>query len=106
MKHQKERDALLRLWQHLTPWQRRWLRIQGDAGYAVSRLHRVLVRTDLWLFPPVAFLATYRAMSRLAPPHPMAELGILTASVNAATLVLLLIRPPRRRIQGRQNRRS
>ena len=96
MKHQSEQDALYKIWPYLTPWQRKWLRIQGEVAYGITTVNRWLSRADLWLFPPLAFFAVYRVMSRFIPPHPLAPLAIIGTSFNAATLTLLVIRPPRK----------
>jgi hypothetical protein len=96
MNHQDERNALYEIWPYLTPWQRKWLRMQGEVGYAITRVDKWLSRADLWLFPPLAFFAVYRLMSRSIPPHPLAPLAMIGTSFNAATLTLLLIRPSRK----------
>jgi hypothetical protein len=96
MKRQNEQDALYEIWPYLTPWQRKWLRTQGEVGYGITLVNRWLSRADLWLFPPLAFFSVYRVMSRFIPPHPLAPLAIIGTSFNAATLTLLVIRPSRR----------
>ncbi len=55
-----------------------------------------LYRSDLWLFPPLSFLSTYKATSRFFPVHPIAFDAIMATSFMAATLTLFLIRPPKK----------
>jgi len=97
MKRQDDHDALRRIWPHLSPLQRKWLRIQGDAAYAVDRIGRLISRVDLWLFPPAAFVVVFTALSRLKLKHPLALMTILAISLSAATLTLLLAVPQRSR---------
>jgi hypothetical protein len=67
----------------------RWIRHKTLSG---------LRRVDLWLFPPAAFIACYKAISLIVPAqHPMAFITILGTSFMGATLTLLLIRPPKKR---------
>ncbi len=96
MKGQDERDALRRLWRRLAPWQRRWLRLQGDYAYMLTKFERVLRRIDLWLLPPLAFYAVYRLMAHAVPAHPMADIVVAATAVNAAALTVLIIRPSKK----------
>ena len=59
---------------------------------------KYLVRVDLWLFPPLAFIACYKAISQIVPAqHPMAFVTIMATSFMGATLTLFLLRPPKKK---------
>jgi hypothetical protein len=55
---------------------------------------------ELYIFPPVAFVADYTWMSRIFPHHPISELAILATAFMSMTLTLFLLRPPTRRIKA------
>lgn len=58
------------------------------------KMLNVLRRVDLWLFPPLAFVSSYKAISQIIPAqHPMAFNAVMTTSFMCATLTLLLLRP-------------
>ncbi|MEW6403377.1 MAG: hypothetical protein AB1649_16395, partial [Chloroflexota bacterium] len=61
-----------------------------------QKILTTLYRLDLWLFPPLAFLGTFKATLRLIPTHPIAFYAIMATSFMAATLTLFLIRPPKK----------
>ena len=48
---------------------------------------------ELFIFPPLAFLADYFWMKRIFPIHPISELAILSTAFMAMTLTLFLLRP-------------
>ena len=48
---------------------------------------------ELYIFPPVAFIADYTWMSRIFPPHPVSEMAILSTAFMSMTLTLFMLRP-------------
>lgn len=66
------------------------------------KMLNILRRVDLWLFPPLAFISSYKAISQIIPAqHPMAFNTIMATSFMCATLTLLLLRP-----QNKKNARK
>jgi hypothetical protein len=62
---------------------------------------KYIKRVDLWLFPPAAFIACYKAISQIIPAqHPMAYITNLGTSFMSATLTLLLLRPRCKRFRA------
>jgi hypothetical protein len=60
---------------------------------------KYLIRIDLWLFPPLAFIACYKAVSLLFPSnHPMTYLAIPGTAIMFTAFAMLLLRPPQKRI--------
>lgn len=90
--------AIHELWGHLNPWQRKWLRIQGEVVYLFVISMKVLHRVDLWLFPPAAFYGAYNLAAQQFPPHPMKLIAVLSTAFMFSAFVLLVIRPVRRKI--------
>lgn len=72
--------------------------VAGKICYYASlpRLHGILYRIDLWLFPPLAFFAAYKAMLRFVPVHPISKMTVLTSAFTSAAYALFLLRPPKR----------
>lgn len=57
----------------------------------------VLRRVDLWLFPPLAFVSSYKAISQIIPAqHPMAFNAIMATSFMCTVLTILILRPIRK----------
>lgn len=94
-------EKLLEVWSQLKPWQRKWLRIQGEVVYIVISFVNTIYRVDLWLFPPAAFFAAYNLASQHFPYHPVKMIAVLSTASMLAALVLLILRPRRRRHWGR-----
>ena len=92
-KQQNQLKTISDLWPHLTPWQRKWLRIQGEVIYVAVRLMKFFYRVDLWLFPPLAFISTYLVTSKYFPAHPIKIFAVLSTAFMFLTLTLFLIRP-------------
>lgn len=53
---------------------------------------------ELYIFPPVAFIADYTWMSRIFPPHPISEMAILSTAFMSMTLTLFILRPKRKQV--------
>jgi hypothetical protein len=51
---------------------------------------------ELYLFPPLAFVADYSWMKQVFPNHPISELGIVSSAFMTMTLTLFILRPPKR----------
>lgn len=96
MKNKEQLDDLKKLheiWSQLKPWQRKWLRIQGEVVYVFMVFIGLLYRVDLWLFPPAAFFATYNLAIQNFPDHPIKMIAVLSTAFMCAALVLMIIRP-------------
>lgn len=89
--------AISELWPHLKPWQRKWLRLQGEVIYVFVIFLHFIYRVDLWLFPPLAFISTYIVTTKYFPEHPVKLYAVLSTAFMFSTLTLFLIRPPKRR---------
>ena len=96
MKKNDQLKTMHELWGRLKPWQRKWLRIQGEVVYGYVLFMKLLVRIDLWFFPPLAFFASYNLAVQNFPEHPARMIAVLCTSFMCAALTLLLIRPARR----------
>lgn len=94
MKMQKDPlKTIHEIWPHLKPWQRKWLRIQGEVIYGFMIFINILYRMDLWLFPPLAFFSAYIITSKYFPPHPIKIFAVLSTAFMFSTLNLFLLRP-------------
>jgi len=93
MKKKQSLSTPSELWANLKPWQRKFLRIQGDIVYSFVVFIDSLYRVDLWLFPPGMFYATYVLTIKSFPDHPIKTIAVLSTSFMFAALSLLLIRP-------------
>lgn len=52
---------------------------------------------ELWIFPPLAFVADYFWLRPIFPPqHPLTTISLLATAFMAMTLTLFLLRPPKR----------
>lgn len=91
----KEIELLIEQWKYMKPWQRKFLRAQGEIIYFLIRSIDLMYRTDLWLFPPLAFFSAYLAANNNFPDHPIKIFAVLACSFMFATLTLFLIRPRR-----------
>lgn len=61
-----------------------------------ERILRLLVRVDLWFFPPLMFYGAYLISSRYLPIHPIRLIAINANAFMAASLSLFLLRPATR----------
>lgn len=98
MKNKEQLDDLKKLheiWSQLKPWQRKWLRYQGEVVYLLVTIANVVLRVDLWLFPPTAFFAAYNLAIQNFPDHPIKMIAVLSTAFMFAVLVLMIIRPRR-----------
>ncbi len=97
MKNQGPLKGLHELWPWLMPWQRKWLRLQGEAAYYFMLGIDWLYYRELYIFPPLAFIADYIWMKTIFPDHPMTQFAILATAFMSATLTLFILRPPKRK---------
>ncbi len=64
-----------------------------------KKITEKIQRVDLWLFPPLAFIGCYKAISQIIPSeHPMAFNTTMATGLMCATLTLFILRPKSKKL--------
>jgi uncharacterized membrane protein YhdT len=69
------------------------LRARYRTHHGIQTVAKWLYVHELYIFPPVAFIADYAWMKRIFPEHPFTEMAVLATAFMSMTMTLFLLRP-------------